>query len=246
MREWLAGAMLAAALLIGAFAVLFAQGAPTTPTAQLYTPINPTSSQQQFEVTFNSGVYSVVAPNAVWGLGMHYVYTATESASNGASYDLGSNASSAPLVGASAGGFYQLNDALTLYGLEPCSGAACAGVTETLTISVYMEVVTPFKSWLSGTATYVWSSAQAGCVTGVPCPPVSPANAPTTGAHPTRVALDTFLVELLVPVALLAGMEFMLAYGIFTRMPALAVAGVASFALAAFSYLAFGVWMVSA
>jgi hypothetical protein len=217
------GALAAAAVVLMFFAIGYAQGSATAPTATLYTPISPGQSQNLvFEV--NLGVYSAVAPNNIWQAGTHLYVTAIERTSLGNTYILLNQQPEAPNVGSSSGGFYQLSNALSLTTVAACSGIQCAGVTENITLSMNATVVTPLKAWTSPSTTAIFSSLTASqCSVGVPCPPVVAYSAPNP-AQPTSAALDTFLLELLAPLTLLVAVE---AFGVYAivKHPGLAWTG---------------------
>ena len=224
MKAWLVGVLVAIAVILGAFAVLYAEGSPTAPTAQLIVPITPGASQN-LVFNLNSGVYSAVSPNTVWGLGLHFTYTAIERTSTNMVYILANNQTTAPAIGTSFGNFYQLGQTATVTTVAACTGISCAGVTENVTLSVSMTVVTPFQAWVTPGPTYVFSSTTSGaCSVGSPCPPASPANAPQPPAQPSSAALNSFLLELFVPLTLLIAFEAFGVYAI-TKHPALIATG---------------------
>jgi hypothetical protein len=227
MKGWLVGALIAVGVILAFIAVAFSQGAPTAPTARLYTPLNPSASQQ-LSIGLNMGTYSVVAPNTVWGLGMHFVYSAVETTSTGQTYLLANNLTVAPIVGASQGSFYQLPGTIGVVTTAVCSNVGCAGAWENVTVTAYGVVVTPFQVWDSPTSVSTFSSAaETSCNAGLPCAPqtASPAGLKTP-AVPTKAALDTFMLEVLVPVTVLIAFESFGVYAVLAKHPVLPAVGV--------------------
>lgn len=215
MKAWIVAALVIIGVLLGIFATFFAQGAPTTPTAQLYTSINPGQTQSLvFEL--NMGDYSVIAPNTVWGLGMHFYYTAVEQTSLGQTYILANQQPAAPTVGTSSGFFYQLWNALTLTTTAACSGINCAGVTENVTVTTYGIVNTPLTSYQSPTSVSVFSSLTANtCSATSPCTPTPALKGVTTPASSSNTALYSFVLAVAGPLTLLVAVE---AFGVWVAI----------------------------
>lgn len=233
MRGWLIGTLIAVTVILGAFALLFAQGAPVAPTAQLYTPINPGTAQS---LLFNvhSGEYSISAPNSVWDLGQHFTVSAVELTSAGGAYTLASNLTVGYVTTASSGLFYQILGTFSLTTVAACSGGGCAGVTENITLTLSVSLSTPLVVWVSPHTTSLFSSLNAvSCGSGSPCAPIStvPANLPTTGiAAPTTLAANTFYLELVAPLSLLVAVDAFGAYAAGMRHISLPIVGVIAIA----------------
>jgi hypothetical protein len=225
MKAYVLAVLVVVGIIVGGFAVLYAAGSPTGPQAQLQGTITP-SSAQTLIVNVNMGAYSLVAINTVWGLGVHFTYTAVELTSTGQRYVLASNATIAPSVGSSSGSFYQLNGVITLTTTAACSAANCAGVIENITLTMSGTVVTPFKAWVSPTTTTVFTSLDSNA----PIPALPPAKA-------TPAALNSFLLELLAPLTILVAFEAFGFYGVGTRHPAILLTGIGAAVLIVVEFL---------
>lgn len=232
-KVWLVGALVVIGVILGAFATLFAQGAPTAPLAQLNEAINPAEAQA-LPIELNMGVYSVVAPNTVWGLGMHFSVTVVETTSAGKKYVLLNQQPEAPTIGTSSGGFYQLSNALSVTTVAACSGSGCAGATENISLTLQGVVVTPFVAWMSPVsyANFTQTSAVGAIAGG------SSSTVPTTlKSVPTATAFQTYLLEVSAPLTLLVGIETLGAWVVGMKNPVLPVVGVAALVLVVIEFL---------
>ena len=203
MRAGIIAGLVTVAVVLGVLALLFAEGAPTAPSVDLYTPINP-SVAQSLLVQFIFGYYSIAAPNAIWDLGQHITYSATEQTSLGLTTVVAVNALSAPVIVSQSGQFYTMRSTVNVVTVAACAGAACAGVTENITLTAQANVVTPYVAWFSPTTVAVFSSTQAtGCTQGQRCAPQSITPNVTDSPVATMTALDSFLQELFIPLTAL-------------------------------------------
>jgi len=194
-------ALIVAAALLGVLALLYAQGAPTAPNAQLYTPITPGSGQALI-IQFQFGFYSISSPNTVYGEGMHITYSVVERSSlTNTATVLVNNLTVAPVIVSQSGEFYIMQASQSVNTVAACTGIACSGVIENITVTTQASIVTPYVTWFSQTTSSVFSSLTAsGCTQGVPCPPVSTVPAGLgTKPVPSTVAQNTFFLELFVP-----------------------------------------------
>jgi hypothetical protein len=240
-RPALIGAIVAAAIILGAFALLFAQGAPTQPIVSNSTPLSP-SAGQGMSVEFEFGFSSIVAPNTVWGPGLHVIYSAVESSSAGGTpVTLANNITVAPNIQAAAGTFYTMFATVNIDTVSLCSGAACAGVIENVTITAKANVVTPYVAWFSPVTVATFTSTQTGCVVGNPCPAAS-GNVPNQSVHATSTTSATFYAEILFPLGLLIGFGSVLGFAVAGKFPWLILVGIAGFALAGAQTVTFG-WL---
>lgn len=238
MKGWVVALLVTIGVLLAIFATFFAQSAPTVPTAQLFTPLNAGASQS-IVVTFTMGDYSVIAPNTVWGLGMHFTFTVVETTSLGNTYILANNATAAPSVGSSSGNFYQLTNTQTFNTVAACSGINCVGVTETVTITASGTVVTPFAAYQSAKSVTTFSNTNEGtCTTGLVCPPIS--QSPGGLAVPavsTTAVLDSFLLVILVPLTILVAVEAFGVWGTMWKHVSLPIIGTVAIVLVAVEFL---------
>jgi hypothetical protein len=123
-----------------AFVAFGATGAPTAPTASFNTQLTP-GAAQTLQVPIYTAVYSTVSPNSLGWIGNSIVYTATASLGNGAAPTVLASAQSQVVNLLSANGSaYVLGTTLTLSIPQLCSGAACIGYTENITITAYALV----------------------------------------------------------------------------------------------------------
>lgn len=152
------------------FALAWATGAPSAPTAQISGTINPTQSQT-FQVTFSTLVESTAAPNSIWQLPTSFVYSITESNANGGTSVIAQQqhvgASVAPGHCSFACAF-NMTATISVTTVAVC--ASCSGTTSNITITVTA------LSWggalASPTSTIVFSSNPAY----THIPPVGPVN----------------------------------------------------------------------
>ncbi len=195
MKGGIIAALAAIAVVLAILALLFAEGSPTVPSASLYTQIQPGTAQSLL-VQVQFGYYSIAAPNVVWDLGMHLTYSAVERSNVGAATVLVTNATSAPQIVSVSNLFYTMQSTISIPTVAVCSGISCAGVTENITITAQANVITPYTAWFSPTVVSVFSSAST-CVPsgGSACPAVAGNGSP----QPSATALNTFLLELVVP-----------------------------------------------
>jgi hypothetical protein len=201
MKGWVIAVLAITAAVLGLLAFLFAQGAPTQPSAQLYTQIQPNTAQGLL-VQIQFGFYSIVAPNNIWTPGFHIIYSAVERSTAGAPVVLVNNGTAAPNIASSSGQFYTMSITLQITTVAACSGGACVGVMENLTVTAEAAVVTPYIAWFSPITTAVFSSSQGGCSSGTPCQSLTnPVAAPPT---PSAVAMNSWYLELFVPLTVLA------------------------------------------
>lgn len=231
MRGWIIGLMVAAGVVLGTLSLLFAQGQPTAPSVQTENVITPGTAGNvlfHFEWAFNS----ISAPNAVWDPNFHMDYTIQQSASNGYSNTVISATTGVSIL-AQSGTFYTVVDDESWYLPAACTGSACVGVVENVTVTAHATVVTPYHAWFSETTKAVFQSTQNPCSVSSPCSPVLTTGAsPTVPPTPTSATQSTFYAQLLVPMFLLVGIEFVAAYFVAGRHPGLLVGGAGSLALA--------------
>ena len=216
MKGWAIAVLVVAVALLGVLAFLFAQGAPTAPTAQLYTPIQPGSAQGLL-VQVQFGFYSIVAPNSIWTPGIHLVYSAVERASSGTPTVLVSNGTAAPNIVSSSRQFYIVSTTLLINTVASCSGIGCTGISENLTVTAQASVVTPYLAWFSPVTVAVFSSTQAGCNSGTPCQSISNPGGPVPA--PTAASQNSFYLELFVPLTALVAVVSLGAGLILTKHP---------------------------
>lgn len=242
MRGWILGIMVAAGVILGLLALLFAQGAPTPPVTSLSTPIQP-GTAQSLAVQIQTGFYSISAPNTVWSPGWHFIYTVVEQTNNGPSTVLANNVTASPNLISTSGGFYVMSSAITVGTVSVCSGAACSGVTENITITAKADVVTPYVAWFSpNTVSLFLSSNSQSCSASSPCYANSAgAPQPAHSPQPCPTATDTFLAEVLVPFSILIGVELIAAYAVVLQHPALPVVGALFLVAAVVEVFAFGI-----
>jgi hypothetical protein len=184
------------AVILAILAAMFAEGAPTTPAVSLYTQIQPGTAQSLlFQVQF--GFYSVTSPNAIWAPGYHITYSAVERGA-GVTTVLVTNGTSAPQINSVSNSFYVMQSTISVVTVASCSGSGCLGITENITFTAQANVVTPYTAWFSSPVTVVFSSINACTPAGSACPVYS---GPTQVTPPqsTAIALNTFLLELAVP-----------------------------------------------
>lgn len=224
MRGAIIGVMVAVGVILGTLALLFAQGAPTAPGVTISAGLTPgTTESIPFE--FTTGYNSISAPNSVWDPNFHLTYSVSVSASNGFTQTVASAQTSGLQVSGQSGTFYTLSASVPLTVDAACSGSACSAITETVTVTSYVTVVTPYKAWFSPTTVATFGSVtNATCTAAAPC---LGAGSPSSAPQHTATAQDTFLAELLAPLTFLAGFEFIAAF-ILVKHPALAYGGIAA------------------
>jgi hypothetical protein len=197
MKVGLVVALVVVMVLLGFLAVLWAEGSPTQPNISLYTPIQPGSAQSLL-VQVQFGFYSTSVVNPIWQLGYHVTWSAVERTSASSTPTvLVTNATSAPQIVTSSNLFYTMQSTLSVVTVAACSGSGCQGVSENVTITAQANVATPFIAWFSPVTVAVFSSTTP-CVPPNACAPVT---AEPVGTPPvsTSTALNTFLLELAVP-----------------------------------------------
>ncbi|MDE1821575.1 MAG: hypothetical protein KGI98_12110 [Euryarchaeota archaeon] len=113
-----------------------AEGAPSAPTMQLQSALTP-STAQTAQIVITSQVYSVQPPNSIDLLGAKVVYTAWQ---NGVQVSL--TQSQALGVTGGSGSLYTLTGTLPVALSQVCSGSACGGYAENVTVTAQVVVST--------------------------------------------------------------------------------------------------------
>ena len=233
MRGSVVAALVGIATVLVILGLMFAQGAPTAPKAELYTPLQP-SAAQSIQVQLQFGFYSIVTPNTIWQLGSHFVYSAVEKSSSGTVTVLATNQTIAPSIQGESGQFYIETATIALNTVAACSPATCGSVSENVTITAQATVATPYVAWFSPVTVAVFSSANSGsCTAGIPCPPSSQTPVSAGGSPvPTTTALDTFYLELFAPLTVVVAIGAFIVIVLGGKHPVLiATAVVAALAL---------------
>lgn len=243
MKGAIVGIMVAIGVVLGTFAFLFAQGAPTAPAVAMEDVLTP-GTTQTVNFAFQFGFYSIASPNTVWGLGMHLTYSVVQTASNGVTHTVTANSTVAPVIESASGSFYTMGATEALSLADVCSGSACAGVTENVTVTATASIITPYAAWFSPQTVATFNQGEQGCTVSAPCEPVSPSTGlqeKAVAPAPTALAASTFYAELLIPLTVLVGLELLAGYAVVMKHPALAWAGVAALAFAGLQAVVFGV-----
>lgn len=136
------------------FAVAWATGAPSAPTASISGQLNP-SQAQTLSLTFATQVASTAPPNSIWQLGSTFVYTITESNANGGTTVVAQNQHVAAAVANGSWPVYQLTATVSVTTVAVCS-STCGGVTTNLTVT--LQALTWGGGLSSPTVSIVFSS----------------------------------------------------------------------------------------
>ena len=124
--------ILAFALIV--FALFWATGAPSSPTATLSGQINPAQAQS-LQLTLTSQVDSTIAPNSINQLGQTFVVTVTESNANGGKTTVLQNQHVVAAAQVSSWPTFNLTATITVSTVAVCSGSSCAGAISNITVT---------------------------------------------------------------------------------------------------------------
>lgn len=125
--------------------VLFqAQGAPSQPGVALSGTLTP-STAQTVQFTFTNTLYSVQPPNSIVDLGTAVVYSIVANNIT----DLAFHDKAATSVVAVSGSVYTVSITVSVSVPQLCTGAACGGFVENLTVTAYATTATYVGFWTS-------------------------------------------------------------------------------------------------
>jgi hypothetical protein len=164
--NWAGVAILVVIFLALALILVQAEGAPSTPGVALSGSLNP-SVAQTIQVTFTNTMYAAQPVNSVLNFGTAIIYTII--ANNITTIAFNQKVATSPI--SSSGALYTMQATVSLAIPQLCSGSACVGFTENLTVKAYATASTWVGFWQSSTVTASFLSS--GTTTPAPTQPGS-------------------------------------------------------------------------
>lgn len=166
----------AALVIVGAifmvFALFWATGAPSAPTAQLSGTINP-SQAQSFQLTFTTTAGSTIAPNGVNQLPPDFVYSISETNAQGGTTVVAQSQSVAAKAASAGWPEWTLTGTVAVSTVALCS-SSCGATVSNITVTV--QAFTQGGGLSSPVSTIVFSSSPVYSTAQAPTPAPAPAS----------------------------------------------------------------------
>lgn len=132
-----------------------ASGVPAQPGVAISGKLNP-SVAQTVQITLSSELYSFQPPNSIVQLGGGFAYSIIE---QNTTYLAFNQRAAYSVVGSPSSGVYQVATTISVSVAKLCSGSACAGFVENITVVAHTYTSTYLAFWSSPTVAVEFSNA---------------------------------------------------------------------------------------